>query len=113
MINNMTRFWSVSAAFCLALILAPGAMSEKFRAEIEGMPCRLDLIITGKGRVNVRRSSLQCKTNQRVSVPAAVVINYKTENVFELELIATRRKTLLISATLRPRQDPEKIKTGT
>ena len=99
----MIRFWTVSAAFCLAVFSAPGAdaVSEVFTAEIAGMPCSLSLVIR-RGRLVVNKSSIQCITNQLVIVPSVVVINDNTDHVFELKLRANKKKTKLVSGTLEP-----------
>ena len=98
----------VTVPFALSLMcslfLGPilgDAISEVFTAEISGMPCSLSLV-TQRGKLYEKKSSVQCITNQTVHVPSAVVINDDTDHVFELKIKAKKENTNLIKGLLLP-----------
>ena len=105
-INIVIRCGTIPFAFSLlcSLFLGPilvDSMSEVFTAEISGMPCSL-VLVTQRGKLYQKKSSLQCITNQTVHVPSAVVINDDTDHVFELKLRAKSKNTKLIKGVLLP-----------
>jgi hypothetical protein len=76
-------------------------MSEVFTVEMYGMPCSL-VLVTQRGKLYEKKSSVQCITNKTVNVPSAVVINDDTDHVFELKLKAKKKITTLIKGLLLP-----------
>jgi len=86
-------------AFLVSKPLKVAASPEIFSAVISGMPCSLSLTLEA-GKVDIAESSVQCITNQAVSVESGKVVNDDTDHIFQLKLTADSEKTKLISASV-------------
>jgi len=86
-------------AFLVSKPLKVAASPEIFSAVISGMPCSLSLTLEA-GKVDIAESSVQCITNQAVSVESGKVVNDDTDHIFQLKLTADSEMTKLISASV-------------
>lgn len=89
----------VITVFLVSKPLKVAASPEIFSAVISDLPCSLSLTLKA-GKVDIAKSSVQCITNQAVSVESVKVVNDDTDHIFQLKLTADSKKTKLISASV-------------